>query len=114
MYKNILFIVCCLPIFVGCSEQKNAQKEVPAAMKCGVGKCGASLADSSSTLAKKKNNILNQMREDDPRKNCVLEAKTTKELYDCVRSPITNRLTKKCGNISKEKSTMKCETGKCV
>ena len=84
-------------------------------MKCGAGKCGASMVDGNSIVAKKKKNILSQMREDDTRKECVLGAKTTKKLYDCLRNPKTLRVSKKCGNDTTplKKVEMKCEAGKC-
>ena len=60
------------------------------------------------------------MREDDPRKDCVINAKTTKAVYDCVRSPETKKMTLKCGagkcgNAKKQKKmpVMKCGAGKC-
>lgn len=89
-------------------------------MKCGAGKCGANMFDGKGALAKKKKNILSQMREDDPRKECVIKAKTTKETYNCVRSPKTKKLSLQCGadkcGSSKEQKkmpSMKCGTGKC-
>ena len=67
-------------------------------MKCGAGKCGSSMVDGNSVVAKKKKNILSQMREDDPRKECVLGANSSKKLYNCIRNPKTGRVTKKCGS----------------
>ncbi len=55
------------------------------------------MANGSTLLVKKKMNILNQMKKDDTRRGCVLKAKTTKALYNCVRNPKTGRLTIKCG-----------------
>lgn len=95
MIKNVFFFLCFGLILLGCSEQKETKKTTPAAMKCGASKCGANMFDSSSALAKKKNNILRQMEQDDPRKECVINAKTTKEVYNCVRSSKTGKLIKK-------------------
>lgn len=44
--------------------------------------------DSSATLPKKKANIINQMRKDNPRKACVYQAKSTKSIYDCINDLI--------------------------
>jgi len=102
----------------GCGERKE-QSSAPE-MKCGAGKCGANMFDGNSALAKKKKNMLLQMREDDPRKECVIAAKSTKEAYDCVREPNGKKLTMKCGvgKCGSEKDRakepeMKCSTGKC-
>jgi len=97
----------------GCSaqESKEGQKKVTD-MKCGAGKCGANMFDGSAALGKKKANILKQMDEKDTRKDCVLNAKTTKELYDCVRDENTGKLSLKYEG-SKKKAAMKCGTGKC-
>jgi len=81
-------------------------------MKCGAGKCGANMFDGNSALDKKKKNMLSQMNDDDERKDCVIGSKTTKALYDCVRSPLTGKLSLKCGSGKKE-SAMKCGAGKC-
>jgi hypothetical protein len=68
---------------------------------------------------KKKMNILDQLKEGDDRRDCVLKANSTKILYDCVRVAETGRLSTKCstGNTkkvqAKEVSSMKCEAGKC-
>jgi len=107
---SLLFVAMLL--FSGCSsEEKQAKKEV-SGMKCGAGKCGANMFDGNKALAKKRKNILDQLREDDPRKECVLQAKTTKALYNCVRNPHTGRLSLKCGSSTKD-SAMKCGEGKC-
>lgn len=82
-------------------------------MKCGAGKCGANMFDGNTGLFKKKKNILSQMREDDPRKECVIAAKTTKATYDCVRDPRGKKLIMKCGADKKKDSDMKCGAGKC-
>jgi len=100
----------------GCSSQESKEdKKTVTDMKCGAGKCGANMFDGNAALAKKKKNILSQMRDDDTRKDCVISASTTKETYDCVRDPKTKKLILKCGS-SKDKSKttdMKCGTGKC-
>ena len=107
MYK--ILIAIALFSFWGCDfkkvEEGNAPKQ--SAMKCGAGKCGASMIDDNSVLEKKKKNILAQMRSDDTRKKCVQSARTTKTMYDCLRDKNTKRLTKKCA------SEMKCGAGKC-
>jgi len=120
MLKFILFISLLLFISA-CSEEKKSPKgSASSSMKCGAGKCGANMFDGKGALAKKKKNILGQMRESDPRKECVINAKTTKEVYNCVRSPETNKMTLKCGKgkcgstkEQKKMPTMKCGEGKC-
>ena len=113
-----------LAIFVlfvsGCDFKKvdeGEAKSVPA-MKCGAGKCGANMFDGNAGLVKKKKNILSQMREDDPRRDCVKKAKTTKKVYDCVRDPNGKKMIMKCGASMKEEKpkaqpAMKCGAGKC-
>ena len=98
-----------------CSDEKTVLKgSASSGMKCGAGKCGANMFDGKGALAKKKKNILGQMREDDTRKECVIKAKNTKEVYNCVRSPKTNKMTLKCGSdMQKTEPTMKCGSGKC-
>ena len=109
-------------ISVGCSDKSKKTESTKTSlteggMKCGAGKCGASMVDGNTVLAKKKKNILSQMRDTDSRKKCVLSAKTSKSLYNCVRDPKTNRLTTKCGTDksgdAKNDITMKCGAGKC-
>ena len=106
-----------LLLLSGCGEKKEEQSSV--GMKCGAGKCGANMFDGNSALAKKKKNLLSQMRESDLRRACVVDAKTTKEAYNCVREVNGNKLTVKCGTSSSPKeqlsnsSTMKCGAGKC-
>ena len=125
-----LMIVTTLTIITGCSDKEKSKSLTEGGMKCGAGKCGSSMVDGSAVLVKKKLNILNQMRKDDYRRTCVLESKSTKALYDCVRDPDTGRLTLKPtetntstsqSNITVEKKaptkekngTMKCQAGKC-
>ena len=120
--KLVLLLSLTAMLTVGCNN-KNSQTEDPktslteSGMKCGAGKCGASMVDGNSVVAKKKKNMLSQMRENDPRKACVLNASTTKALYDCVRNPKSKRLTTKCGtgkcSNATEDITMKCGAGKC-
>lgn len=99
-----------------CSGEKQKESITEGGMKCGPGKCGASMVDGSAVLVKKKMNILNQLQEDDSRRECVLDASTTKALYACVRVEETGRLSTKCSadNVkSKSEEAMKCEAGKC-
>ena len=107
-----------LALLSGCAGEKK-ESITEGGMKCGPGKCGASMVDGSAVLVKKKMNILDQLREDDDRRECVLSAKTTKELYNCVRVEETGRLSTKCSADNtkqapkKESPAMKCEAGKC-
>ena len=115
--KFTLLLSLTALLTVGCND-RNTETEDPqtslteSGMKCGAGKCGASMVDGNTIVAKKKKNMLSQMRENDPRKACVLNANTTKALYNCVRNPKSKRLTTKCGNTNNE-LTMKCGAGKC-
>jgi len=133
MYKYIflsLLLITITTLFPGCNEKEKTKSLTEGGMKCGAGKCGSSMVDGSAVLVKKKLNILNQMDKDDYRRTCVLEAKSTKALYNCVRDPDTGRLTLKPtetntstfqSSIAVEKktptkeknSTMKCQAGKC-
>ncbi|RLA71462.1 MAG: hypothetical protein DRG09_00010 [Epsilonproteobacteria bacterium] len=111
-------LLCTLALLSGCSGEKK-ESITEGGMKCGPGKCGASMVDGSAVLVKKKMNILNQLTEDDDRRDCVLKSMTTKELYACVRVKETGRLSTKCASdntkVSPNKgvATMKCEAGKC-
>jgi len=109
----------------GCTDQQKEQSLTEGGMKCGAGKCGASMVDGSALLVKKKMNILDQLEKDDSRRDCVLKAKTTKALYNCVRDLKTGRLTIKDNNTTfkvlkekkapeKNEGAMKCEAGKCA
>ena len=121
MFRSLVVLILLLLAFSGCSDTKKESKgSASSGMKCGAGKCGANMFDGKGALAKKKKNILRQMREDDPRKECVISAKTTKAVYDCVRSPETKRMTLKCGvgkcgskKEQKKMPAMKCGAGKC-
>ena len=112
----ILFTVLLLS---GCNQKEDKESLTEGGMKCGSGKCGASMVDGSAVLIKKKMNILDQLKEDDSRRDCVLKASSTKILYDCVRSSKTGKLSTKCSADNTKKvptkgvSTMKCEAGKC-
>ncbi len=103
----------------GCTDKENKESLTEGGMKCGPGKCGASMVDGSAVLVKKKMNILDQLQKDDTRRECVLSAITTKELYNCVRVEDTGRLSTKCSADNtkqapkKEAPAMKCEAGKC-
>jgi len=119
MYKLVMSLLVIVA-FSACSEQKEPPKTVGSGMKCGAGKCGANMFDGNSALDKKKKNILSQMREDDSRKECVISALSTKEVYECVRNPETKKLSLKCGNNSEKSAPqmkcggdMKCGAGKC-
>ena len=113
-----------LVLSTGCDSRDDSAKESsPAAggMKCGAGKCGANMFDGNAALVKKKANISKQMREDDPRRSCVAQAASTKEVYDCVRDPETGKMSKRCGvgkcgqamKASSSSVSMKCGVGKC-
>jgi len=110
----LLTLITFTLLLSACSDEKKIAKSTAPGMKCGAGKCGANMFDGNAALIKKKKNILAQMREDDPRKNCVKSAKSTKAAYDCVRDPKTHIMTLKCGvSIKPQKSVMKCSAGKC-
>ena len=116
--KSLLLISSIILLLLsGCSEKKE-QENSAGGMKCGAGKCGANMFDGNSAIAKKKKNILLQMRKDDSRKDCVISAKSSKAVYDCVREPNGKKLTMKCGTgkcgaDNAPQSTMKCGAGKC-
>jgi len=119
---KLLFMTITLLITLllsGCTDKEKKDSLTEGGMKCGPGKCGAGMVDGSAVLVKKKMNILNQLTDDDTRRECVLESMTTKELYDCVRVEETGRLSTKCSSDNtkqapkKEISSMKCAPGKC-
>ena len=120
----ILTAMSLLLTLSGCSDKEKRKSLTEGGMKCGAGKCGANMADGGTLLDKKRMNILNQMRKEDTRRDCVLKAKTTKGLYDCVRDIKTGRITTKCAadnavalqkkNQAKKEESMKCEVGKCT
>ena len=116
--KKFSTLLCTLALLSGCAGEKK-ESITEGGMKCGPGKCGASMVDGSAVLVKKKMNILDQLKEDDDRRECVLAAMTTKELYNCVRVEKTGKLSTKCASANtkqapkKEEPVMKCEAGKC-
>lgn len=108
--------ILLLVLTAGCSDRDDSAKEssgVSGGMKCGAGKCGANMFDGSAALVKKKANITKQMQEDDPRRDCVINATTTKEVYNCVRDPETGKLSKSFSSEPLKSSGMKCGAGKC-
>lgn len=118
--RPLLVTLSTLLLFMSaCSDAQKVSKSSAAGMKCGAGKCGANMFDGNAALVKKKRNILAQMREDDPRKNCVKSAKSTKKVYNCVRNPKTGIMTLKCSEAKELKAlkpqnpVMKCGAGKC-
>jgi len=120
MKLTLMTITLCITLLIsGCTDKEKKDSLTEAGMKCGPGKCGASMVDGSAILVKKKMNILNQLSDNDTRRECVLKSMTTKELYDCVRVEKTGRLSTKCSSDNtkqapkKEISSMKCAPGKC-
>jgi len=116
--KKKLWVMSLLSLLLlaGCTDKEKKKSLTESGMKCGAGKCGASMVDGSAVLVKKKMNILDQLREEDNRRECVLNATTTKALYNCVRVEKTGRLSTKCSTdkVKGIKSeAMKCESGKC-
>lgn len=117
--KQIFTLLTLALVLSNCTHTQKEDSLTEGGMKCGPGKCGASMVDGSAALVKKKMNILKQLREKDTRRDCVLKANSTKALYDCVRVTQTNRLSTKCEsgktNYIPEKisSEMKCAPGKC-
>jgi len=120
-------------LVTGCTDKEKSKSLTEGGMKCGAGKCGSSMVDGSAVLVKKKVNILDQLKKEDKRRDCVLKAKTTKALYNCVRDPETGRLTieysiktfkavevkpqkseKKKAPQKERNASMKCESGKCT
>ncbi len=87
-----LYALSLILLLCACSGEKQAKSITEGGMKCGAGKCGASMVDGSATLVKKKMNILDQLKEEDNRRDCVLNATTSKALYNCVREDKTARL----------------------
>ena len=120
----IISITTLTLLLTGCTDKDEKKSLTEGGMKCGAGKCGSSMVDGSAVLVKKKVNILDQLEKSDGRRDCVLKAKTTKALYNCVRDPETGRLTiqdssktfkavEKKALKKEEKSKMKCAAGKC-
>ncbi len=116
--KTFLSITSIAILFLttACTGEKQKESITEGGMKCGPGKCGASMVDGSAVLVKKKMNILNQLPESDDRRECVLSAESTKALYNCVRDKESGRLTTKCSldkTVGTKSTAMKCEAGKC-
>ena len=128
---SLLILSASMLLLTGCTDKEKEKSLTEGGMKCGAGKCGSSMVDGSAVLVKKKMNILDQMKKEDKRRDCVLKAKTTKALYNCVRDPETGRLTiqekskpaafenklsvkqEKKAPMKESNGSMKCESGKC-
>ena len=116
---KVYIAIISISLLLGCTPKEDKESLTQEGMKCGAGKCGASMVDGSTLLVKKKLNILSQLRAEDSRRDCVLKATDSKILYDCVRDKKTNRLTLKPFSAKedvipkKEIPVMKCEVGKC-
>ena len=111
MIKKMTLAALSVLVLGGCSDSKETRDKSAPDMKCGASKCGANMFDGSAALAKKKKNILSQMRDDDTRKDCVLASVSTKALYDCVRDAHTGKLSTKCGvssSVDVKEAVMKC------
>ena len=111
MKRTIVIATVALIALGGCGKKEKEELQSDG-MKCGAGKCGISMASGNSALEKKRIAILKQMRKDDPREACVLNAPDTKTLMECLRDPKTNRITTKC-QAKQIETKMKCEAGKC-
>jgi len=99
MKKAVLSVlVVSVVLGVGGCGRDSGDHGKGSAMKCGAGKCGANMIDSESVLEKKRADITGQMREDDPRRGCVVKAQNTETLYDCIRDPETGKLTTRFGD----------------
>ncbi|MBU1642404.1 hypothetical protein KKE54_03505 [bacterium] len=98
MKKVLLFVFVVSVVFVvgGCSRDSGGHGKSNT-MKCGAGKCGAKMIDRESALEKKRADITAQMREDDPRRGCVVKAQSIEILYNCIRDPKTGKLTMEFG-----------------
>ena len=81
-------------LLLGCTQSKKEKNLTEGGMKCGAGKCGATMVSGSDILVKKKMNMLDQMDKNDSRRECVTKAESTKKLYDCVRDKKSGRLVK--------------------
>ncbi len=131
---SLSLLTITLLFTTGCTDKEKSESLTEGGMKCGAGKCGSSMVDGSAVLVKKKMNILDQLDKKDARRDCILKAKTTKALYNCVRDPKTGRLTiedksnafiavekkkpiqkevPKKAVQKKEEAAMKCAAGKC-
>ena len=101
---KLLSLITVTLLLTGCSDKEKTKSITESGMKCGPGKCGASMVDGSVILVKKKMNILGQLRKNDNRRDCVLKATTTKTLYNCIRIEKTGRLSKKCSSDNTPKN----------
>ncbi len=121
---RLKIVIISTILLIGCSSQDKEESVEKGGMKCGAGKCGASMVDGSALLVEKKMNIVNQLDPKDSRRECVLKASNTKILYDCVRDKKSKRLilklvdkkmeTKKDEEkMEADKGAMKCQAGKC-
>jgi len=86
-----LYMILLIFLLLGCN-QKSKEKSLTGGMKCGAGKCGASMIKDSTSLGKKQMSILKQLKKDDKRIDCVKSAKSIKKVYDCVRDRESGRL----------------------
>jgi len=111
----VMAVTVAALVFAGCSSDSGEKESLTeGGMKCGPGKCGASMMDGNVVLVKKKSNMLEQMRESDSRRGCVIGAESVKELNECVRDSESGRLSIKCGDSEmKNDPQMKCAPGKC-
>ena len=87
-----IYIIIIATSLISCSQKKQDKSLTEGGMKCGAGKCGASMVDGSTLLGKKQMMILKELKEDDKRIECVKNSTTTKKLYNCVRDKKTGRL----------------------
>lgn len=131
--KKAVVLAVSVAVVTLCGCGKKEKKELASdGMKCGAGKCGASMASGNLVLEKKRTLILKQLRKDDPRESCVLNATSAKTLYACLRNQQTGRISSKC-QVAKQTTqkrslvkfdatkrqdntttpAMKCEAGKC-
>ena len=94
----LFFFVVSVVLGVGGCGRDSGGDGKSSTMKRGSGKCGANMTDSESVLEKKRADITGQMREDDPRRGCVVKAQNTETLYDCIRDPETGKLTTSFGD----------------
>lgn len=117
-YITKTLILTLALLSTGCIGNDEKESVATGGMQCGAGKCGVSMMDGSTILVEKKMEILSQLREKDSRRECVLNAKTTKDLLNCVRDKTTNRISTKCDSSNtvvppSEVPIMKCAPGKC-